>query len=145
MHVKKRNNCSDLVGTKKIVYLPNHETLHCLHILAAIKKERIATHNLNVCKQWITFLTPLHFQVRQSTGKRQNPTDVYIDDKLNELLNNIGAKYCSNVLEKCLALEIEAQISRWGCQTPQHFIDLMSSETPLELLKLPDDMQVVAA
>ncbi|MBN3993908.1 MAG: hypothetical protein HWQ36_26340 [Nostoc sp. NMS2] len=143
MHVRKKNNCSDLVGSKKIVYLPNHEALHCLHILAAIKKETIASHNLNICKQWITFLTPSHFKVRQSTGKRQNPTNVYIDEELNEFLKNFGAMYLSNVLEKCLALEIQAQISRWGCQSPQHFIQLMTSDTPLELLGI-DDMQVAA-
>lgn len=128
---------------EKTVYSPTNEYRHCLHIFAAISKELISVYALNSCKKQIVGLSPLHFKIKQSIGRRENPTTVYIDKELDEFLEKFGRIPRSHVLEKCLILEVDERISKWGCKTPQQFIDLMASSAPLKLLELPNDEQSI--
>jgi hypothetical protein len=107
----------------KTVYSPNNEYRHCLHIFAAISKEPISIYTLKSCKKQIVGLLPLHFKIKQSIGR-----------ELDELLKKFKQIPCSHVLEKCLILEVNERISKWGCKTPQQFIELMNSDEPLRLL-----------
>jgi hypothetical protein len=118
----------------KTIYWPNNEYRHCLHIFAAIAREPISIYTLKSCKKQIVGLSPSHFFSKQSIGRKENPTSVYIDKELDELLGKFENIPRSHVLEKCLILEIDERISRWGCQTPQEFIELMTSDAPLKLL-----------
>ena len=133
MHVRKKE-ITDFVGNK-IIYFPNDEYRHCLHIFAAINKETISVYALNSCKKQIVGLSLSHFKTKQHRGRRANPISIYIDKELDEFLNKFEGVPRSNVLEKCLILEIDEKISRWGCKTPQQLIELMTSDTPLKSLK----------
>ena len=131
--------------SEKTVYSPNNEYRHCLHIFAAISKELISIYALKSCKRQIVGLLPSHFETKQSIGRRENPTTVYIDKELDELLEKFKEVPRSHVLEKCLIFEVDEQISKWGCQTPQQFINLMSADTPLQLLDFQKYSVQVAA
>ncbi|MEH1786478.1 MAG: hypothetical protein V7L23_13065 [Nostoc sp.] len=146
MHIRKKPPLKGggFTNLKKIVYAPNNEFCHCLQILAAIQNKSVSLYALDTCKQWIPALSISHFRTKQATGRRENPINVYIDKELDELMKKFEKIPQSNIFEKCLALEVQAQASKWGCQSPQHFIELMTSYAPLELLGLSDDIQVAA-
>ncbi|WP_148220306.1 hypothetical protein [Nostoc punctiforme] len=133
MRVRKKE-IDDFVS-EKIIYSPTNEYRHCLHIFAAIGKELISIYALKSCKKQIAGLSPLHFKIKQSIGKRENPVTIYIDRELDELLKKFEGIPRSHVLERCLILEVDERISKWRCETPLQFIGLMSSETPLKDLK----------
>jgi hypothetical protein len=40
----------------------------------------------------------------------------------------------SEIIHLCVEQEIKGYISKWGCKTPQQFVDLMTSKTPLKLI-----------
>lgn len=124
---------------KKIIYAPNNEFCRCLQILAAIQNKSVSLYALDTCKQWVSALPISHFRSKQATGKRENPINVYIDKELDELLKKLEGIPQSNVFEKCLAIEVQSQILKWRCQTPKQFLELMTSETPLELSGSPNE------
>ena len=100
-----------------------------------MRKESISFYGLDSCKKWISVLSVSDFEIKQSTGKRQNSISIYIDDELKNLLKRFESITSSQVLEKCLAMEVQSQISKWGCQTPEQFIQLMVSDAPLKILE----------
>jgi hypothetical protein len=143
MRVRKKEIENFIID--KTVYSPSNEYRHCLHIFAAISKEPIAIYTLKSCKKQIVKLSPLHFKPKQSIGRQENPTSVYIDAELDELLKKFEQIPPSRVLSKCLILEVDERISKWGCHTPQEFIELMASDTPLKLLELPNNEQSIVS
>lgn len=134
MNAREQTLSIEFTDRKKIIYAPNNEFRHCLQILAAIQNKSISLYVLNISKQWIPVLSISHFEIKQSRGKTRIPINVYIDEELDKLLEKLGSFHRSHVLEKCLALEIEMQISKWGCKSEHEFIGLMASKSPLEIL-----------
>jgi len=111
-----------------------------LSVLSSIKKESISFYGLSSCKKWLPQLSLSDFNVKHPAGRRDKSISIYVDEELDDLLlkfnptKNSQIKN-SQVLERCLILEVHLEISKWECETPEEFIQLMTSETPLKASK----------
>ncbi|OKH14813.1 hypothetical protein NIES592_08020 [Fischerella major NIES-592] len=117
---------------KKRIFYTTPEIRRAFYILAAIFNKQPAIYANEICKKWLK----ANFALIEP-GKRKEPVNIYIDAQLEvDIEKELGrnSKQRSTLIYQCVKREVYVQIAKWGCKTPQQFIDLMTSEKPLEIL-----------
>ncbi|MBW4479692.1 MAG: hypothetical protein KME54_23310 [Tolypothrix brevis GSE-NOS-MK-07-07A] len=112
---------------KKRIFYATPSVRTAFYMLSSIYDKQAPYYAAEACKKWIdgTFVF--------EPGNRTEPINIYIDSDIEARLKSKFTQR-SVVVYHCVKREVYAQIVKWGCSEPQEFIDLMRSETPLQVL-----------
>jgi rhamnose utilization protein RhaD (predicted bifunctional aldolase and dehydrogenase) len=95
------------------------------------------------CKKW------LHDPTIYSIDKaRSCCVTVYVDATLKNKLDNAASTHeltRSEIIHSCVKREVYTRIAAWGCKTPDEFVSLMTSKTPLKFIEEINNRNVQVA
>ena len=108
----------------------------CLQILASHQNLLKGEYALSAVRSYLN-------QVRQLEGYAETlpvPVGMILvcDKSLLALITDIAKRYHytkSEIIRRCVKAEIKTKIRRWNCDEPKQFLEIMRSQTPLDLLR----------
>jgi hypothetical protein len=119
---------------KKRIFYTTPEIRRVVYILAALFNKQSAIYTNEACKRWLPQAELISFHVKNRT----EPINIYIDRELEIAFSQkLGStsNQRSSLIYQCIEREVSTQIAKWRCETPQEFINLMTSDEPLQLLE----------